>query len=412
MGTFNMPSLGADMEAGTLVEWLKRPGDPVHRGDIVAVVETEKGAIEVEIFEDGQIEALLVSEGEKVPVGTPLARIAGTGEPSPKAEAMARPEIATLPAKPTPSAAPGREIPSPKPASVLAPALEMPSRPAAEAPRAGATARASPAARRLAIQLGLDLSAIHGSGPGGAVIRADLEQAAAPAKPPAKERSGIDREQMRRAIAAAMARSNREIPHYYLSHSFDAGAARRAVNEFNARQPPEGRILLGALLVKAVALAMRDFPEFNGAFGPEGFRPSKATHVGVAVAIRGGGLAAPAIHDTDRLSLPELMARMRDMIGRVRRGGLRSSELSDPTVTVSSLGERGVEALLPVIYPPQVAIVGFGALQQRPWVIEDRVEPRPVLTASLAGDHRANDGHRGALLLRRIEELLQNPETL
>jgi pyruvate dehydrogenase E2 component (dihydrolipoamide acetyltransferase) len=396
MGTFTMPSLGADMEAGTLVEWLKRPGDPVRRGDIVAVVETEKGAIEVEIFEDGQVEQLLVGEGEKVPVGTPLAWIAGIGEPPPKAAPADVPVIEKLPTKPAP---------------VPAPPLEALPRPAAEAPRAGAAVRASPAARRLAAELGLDISAVHGTGPGGAVVRADLEQAAAQ-KRPAKGRPGIDLDQMRRAIAAAMARSKREIPHYYLSHSLDASAARETVDEFNAGQPPEARILLGALLVKAVALAMRDFPEFNGAFGPEGFRPSEAIHVGVAVAIRGGGLAAPAIHDTDRLSLPDLMARMRDMIGRVRRGGFRSSELSDPTVTVSSLGERGVEALLPVIYPPQVAIVGFGAVRPRPWVVEDRVEPRPVVTASLAGDHRVSDGHRGALLLRRIEELLQDPEKL
>ncbi|MGZ8350860.1 MAG: dihydrolipoamide acetyltransferase family protein [Allosphingosinicella sp.] len=394
MGTFDMPSLGADMEAGTLVEWLKRPGDPVHRGDIIAVVETEKGAIDVEIFEDGTVESLLVGEGEKVPVGTPLARIAGTGEPPPKAEPTAVPDIEKL---------------APKPAPVPAPTVETLPRPAAEVPHSGAAVRASPAARRLAAELGLDISAITGSGPDGAVIRADLERSA---KPPEKERAGIDLDQMRRAIAAAMARSKREIPHYYLSHSFDAGAASEAVDEFNSGQPPEGRILLGALLVKAVALAMRDFPEFNGAFGPDGFRPSAAIHVGVAVAIRGGGLAAPAIHDTDQLGLPDLMARMRDMIGRVRRGGFRSSELSDPTVTVSSLGERGVEALLPIIYPPQVAIVGFGALQQRPWIVGDRVEPRPVLTASLAGDHRVSDGHRGALLLRRIEELLQNPESL
>jgi pyruvate dehydrogenase E2 component (dihydrolipoamide acetyltransferase) len=270
--------------------------------------------------------------------------------------------------------------------------------------------RASPAARRLAAERGVDVGGIQGSGPGGATIRADVERAARQARE--KPRAGIDLSQMRRAIAAAMARSKREIPHYYLSHSFDATAAKAAIERFNAGQPPEGRLLLGALLVKATAVAMHDFPEFNGFFEPDGFRPSEAIHVGVAIAIRGGGLAAPAIHDTDRLSLPELMVRMRDLVGRVRRGGFRSSEIADPTVTVSSLGERGVEALLPVIYPPQVAIIGFGTPLERPWAVEGSIAPRPVLTVTLAGDHRVSDGHRGALLLRRIEELLNDPERL
>lgn len=381
------------MEAGTLVEWLKRPGDPVKRGDIVAVVETEKGAIEVEIFEDGRIEELLVGEGAKVPVGTPLARIAGAIAVPTAPEAAVRPEVVPAPA--------------PAPSPVAAPAPEPPGAHVEPIQRG---TRASPAARRLAAERGIDIAGVVGSGPGGSVIRVDVERAAAQA--PEKPRKGIDLGQMRRAIAAAMARSKREIPHYYLSHTFDATAAKEAVEQWNAGRPPEGRLLLGTLLVKATALAMRDLPEFNGFFGPDGFTPSVGIHVGIAIAIRGGGLAAPAIHDTDQLSLPELMVRMRDLVGRVRRGGFRSSEIADPTVTVSSLGERGVEALLPVIYPPQVAIVGFGTPQERPWVVDGQIAPRRVLTATLAGDHRASDGHRGALLLRRIEDLLQHPDKL
>jgi pyruvate dehydrogenase E2 component (dihydrolipoamide acetyltransferase) len=384
-----MPSLGADMEAGTLVEWMKRAGDQVERGDIVAVVETDKGAIEVEIFETGRIEELLVEEGAKVPVGTPLARIAGEGAPAPLPEVSPATMVA----------------PSALPSAVPAPATPLPS----GVPTAGGQ-RVSPAARRLASERGIDLAGIAGSGPGGSVIRADIERVAAHA--PKKAAKGVDLGLMRRAIAAAMARSKREIPHYYLSHSFDATAAHEAVEKWNDGQPPEGRILLGALLVKATALALREFPEFNGFFGPEGFAPSKRIHLGIAIAIRGGGLAAPAIHDTDRLPLGELMARMRDLVGRVRRGGFRSSEIADPTATVSSLGDRGVEALLPVIYPPQVAIFGFGTVQVRPWVADGRIAPRRVLTATLAADHRVSDGHRGALLLRRIEDLLQESDKL
>lgn len=385
MATFNMPSLGADMEAGTLVEWLKHPGDEVHRGDIIAVVETDKGAIEVEIFEDGRIEKMLVAEGTKVPVGTPLATIAVAGE------AVAEPAVAAEPA------------PTPKPAPVAAPAPAAPV--AARAP-----GRASPAARKLAAELGLDLGAVGGSGPGGAIVRADVARAAEH-KAPAR-RHGVDLLQMRRAIAAAMARSKREIPHYYLAHSFDVTRAQQALARYNAERLPAERLLFGTYLVKAVALAMRDFPEFNGFHGLDGFAPSKAIHVGVAIAIRGGGLAAPAIHDTDRLSLAELMVKMRDLVGRVRHGGFRSSELADATVTVSSLGERGIETMFPIIYPPQVAILGFGAVLPRPWPVGSEVQVRPVLTATLAADHRASDGHRGALLLQRIEELLTTPEAL
>lgn len=382
MGTFNMPSLGADMEAGTLVEWLKHAGDLVRRGDIVAVVETHKGAIEIEIFEDGTIEELLVPEGEKVPVGTPMARIAGAGE-APVEQAV----------PPVPKAA---SLPAVQPIKVAAPRV---------------AGRASPAARRLAAEHGIDVSRITGSGPDGAVVRTDVEMALA-AQPPARQRAGLDLGQMRLAIAAAMARSKREIPHYYLAHSIDASASTNAIEDYNSARVPEDRILLGALLLKAVALSMREFPEFNGFYQDHAFQPSKAIHVGVAVSIRGGGLASPAIHDTDQLPIGELMTKLRDLIARVRRGSFRSSELTDATVTVSSLGERGVESLLPIIYPPQVAIVGFGTVQERPWVVDGQVAPRPVLTVTLAADHRVSDGHRGALLLRRIEDLLREADKL
>ena len=359
------------MEAATLVEWQKQPGDVVKRGDIIAVVETDKGAIEVEVFDDGPVTRLLVEPGTKVPVGTPLAII-------------------------------GKEEVIPSPAAAPTDAEPMQVRPAAiEAPAVPAAA-ASPAARKRALELGVDLADVKGSGPGGAVTLSDIEGAKRP--------SSADR--MRKAIAAAMARSKREIPHYYLSHSFDASAAQDHVNSFNAARPPEDRILLGALLMKTVARALREFPEFNGFYGPDGRQESDAIHVGMAISMRGGGLVAPAIHDTDTLAVADLMIKMRDLVDRVRRGGFRSSEISDSTITVSSLGDRGVEMLLPIIYPPQVAIVGFGTPEDRPWVVGSKVVTRPVMTVTLAADHRTSDGHRGALLLRRIEQLLGDPQSL
>jgi pyruvate dehydrogenase E2 component (dihydrolipoamide acetyltransferase) len=217
---------------------------------------------------------------------------------------------------------------------------------------------------------------------------------------------------MRAAIAVAMSRSKREIPHYYLSNTVDVGAATAFIGTMNAERPPERRLLLGALFVKATAMAAKTFPEFNGAFETGAYRPSAAIHVGVAISIRGGGLVAPAIHDVVDLALDDLMAAMRDLIGRVRAGRFRSSEIADPTITVSSLGERGVEALYGVIYPPQVAIVGFGKVVERPWVVGAALVARPLVTTTLAADHRVSDGHRGALFLAKIGELLQRPEAL
>ncbi|MES2896855.1 MAG: dihydrolipoamide acetyltransferase family protein [Pseudomonadota bacterium] len=395
MAEFLMPSLGADMEAGTLVEWLVKPGAVVKRGDIVAVVETQKGAIEIEVFEEGVVERFLVEPGATVPVGTPLAVIRGEAEPAGE-EAAPSPVIAAEPAAPAPVA--------PEP---VAPAARPPPAPSAATPE---HVRASPAARRLATERGVDLAKVSGTGPGGAIQLADIESLAAPA--PASRPPAFDFSQMRAAIAAAMSRSKREIPHYYLWETVELRAASAWVARANAEQPPDKRLLLAALFVKATAVAARAYPEFNGFFEEGAFRQSTAVHVGLAIALRGGGLAAPAIHDTADLDLDTLMERMRDLVGRVRAGRFRSSEVADPTITVSSLGERGVEALFGVIYPPQVAIVGFGKVVERPWVVDGAIGPRPVATVTLAADHRVSDGHRGALFLAEIGRLLQHPEAL
>jgi pyruvate dehydrogenase E2 component (dihydrolipoamide acetyltransferase) len=387
MGTFTMPSLGADMEDGILVEWLKAQGDTVARGDIIAVVETEKGAIEIEIFEDGKIEEILVPEGRKVPVGSPLATISGTGE-AVVSETVEPAMPLVLEEPEAPEAAP--EI------VTIRPAIEEMSE-----------VRGSPAARLFARKHDIDLNGIAGTGPGGAIQLRDVE-AAKPAPP----QRGIDLDAMRHAIAASMSRSKREIPHYYLTHRIDVNIAQKWLKNYNLQRPPPDRILFGALLVKAAALAIRDYPEFNGLYEQDRFKTSQAVHAGVAIAIRGGGLAAPAIQNADRLSLAELMAQMRDLIGRVRRGSFRASELTSSTMTVNSLGERGVEGVLPIIYPPQVAIIGFGKIMEQPWVVEGEIVARPIVQMTLAADHRVSDGHRGGLLLNAIAEKLDAPENL
>jgi pyruvate dehydrogenase E2 component (dihydrolipoamide acetyltransferase) len=395
MAEFLMPILTADMSAGTLVEWRKQPGDALKRGDIIALVETDKGLIDIEVFTPGVLEKIVVQPGATVPTGAVLALIREeepTGMPAP----------AVAPPPPPPP------HPGPLP-------LTRERRAAPVAPAPPGRLRISPLARKLAAELGIDPAMVRGTGAGGAIRREDIEQAAAAraAAPAEKPRAALDRQaRLRQAIGAAMARSKREIPHYYLATTIDMHRALTWLAEENLRRPVTDRLLYGVLLLKAVALALEEVPELNSVWrGSEPVR-SEAVHLGVAISLRGGGLIAPALHDTAGQSLGDLMRRFRDLVQRARSGGLRSSELSDPTITVTSLGEQGVETVFGVIFPPQVAIVGFGKLVERPWALAGQVVARPVVTATLSADHRVSDGHRGGLFLAAVDRLLQEPARL
>ncbi len=389
-----MPSLGADMEGGTLVEWLVRPGDPIKPGDILAVVETHKGAIEIEGYTPGVMDRYLVEPGTAVAVGAPLALIRTLEEPTTQAPASPpTPAPALAPALP---ARPGAAPPSP------------PAQPATGSESSRERVRASPAARRAAAQRGLDLESIPGTGPEGSVRLEDVSAFEAPERRPV----GFDPMKMREAIAAAMSRSKRDIPHYYLADTIDIQLAVDWLEQVNAARAPEERLLMGALFMKAAAVAAGRYTEFNGTFEDGVFRPSLAIHLGMAIAMRGGGLAAPAIHDAAALTLDDLMVRMRDLVVRARTGRFRSSEIAEGTLTVSSLGERGVELLFGVIYPPQVAIIGFGKVILRPWINAGVIQPRSTVSITLAADHRVSDGRRGASFVNEIGRLLQTPEAL
>lgn len=400
---FRLPMLGADLDVGTLVEWHVAPGGQVHRGDIVAVVETEKGAIDIEIFEDAVFEELLVQPGTRIAVGTVLATLRG---------APARPGAI--------SGAPGAAPPPPAPA-----------RSAALGDRS--RIRVSPVARRYAVQAGLDLGTVQGTGPDGAISLADVEHAIAAAAKPAVSpsspaaavaatmsagaESAAPRERLpvqpaREVIAAAMSRAKREIPHYYLWLTMDCTAAADWLAARNAHVPVEERVLFPALVLRAIAIAAMERPGFNGYYREGCYEALEDVHLGVAIARHGGGLVAPALLDAGAKPLPRLMQEFRDLVSRARAGRLRSRELAAATLTVTSLGDIGVDGVLPIIYPPQVAIVGVGQVAQRPWVADGRVVPRSTLTLSLGADHRVSDGRAGAQFLADVQAALQAPEQL
>jgi pyruvate dehydrogenase E2 component (dihydrolipoamide acetyltransferase) len=382
MTEFKMPSLGADMDEGKLLEWKVQPGDAVKRGQVIAVVDTSKAAVEVEAWADGVVSELLTQPGETVAVGTVMARIHGVAS----AEGI--------------SAKQSEEMPAPR-------------------------KPASPAARKRARALDVDVGQVTGTGAQGAVTVEDVERAArihekkeereartteAPTeRPPVASAKALE---MRRAIAAAMSRSKREIPHYYLSQMVPMRRALDWLTAENAKRAVTERLLMGVLQLKAVALTLREFPDFNGFWKDGAYQPAAGIHVGVAISLRQGGLVAPAIHDVAELALDELMRALSDLVLRARAGSLRSSEMSDPTVTVTNLGDQGVDAVHGVIYPPQVALVGFGRLAERPWAENGMIGAMPTAVASLSADHRASDGHRGARFLAAIAAHLQEPGTL
>ena len=387
---FKLPSLGAEMEQGTLLEWRVKAGDGVKKGDIVAVVDTSKSAIDVEIWQEGMVYELAMEVGQKVPVGTVMVRLLEPGETPEHAQAQIREAASAAKAAPA-AAVPAMRAGTPTPA------------PAAP----GARQASSPAARARARELDVDLNTVTGTGPRGAVTREDVEKAAAARAQP-KDHAA----EMRIAIGAAMARSKRDIPHYYLATDIPLVRVSQWLAARNQGRPITERMLLAVPLLKAVARALRKYPELNGYFREGRFVPGDGIHLGVAISLRQGGLIAPAIRDVASMDLDQLMRRLTDLVARARALTLRSSEMSDATVTVTNLGDQGVELVQGVIYPPQVALVGFGKVTERPRVENGAIVAMPAVTASLSADHRASDGHRGGLFLAEIARLLQEPEKL
>lgn len=536
---FRMPSLGADMDEGTVLEWLVKPGDTVARGDVVAVVDTSKAAIDVECFDSGVIEEILVPPGRTVPVGTPLATI-GTADgarpgPAPQEPVVPAAEAPSAPAAaveeapggragglpPTPPAAPEERLGAPavaagvpstppaahaepfgapavpaagspaaveRPGTPAVPAIGTPPAPPAAQEREPAAPPASgeshvppapvpkprpvvvgPLVRKLAAELGVDLEAVRGTGRSGAITRSDVHRAAGPRKTPAPAvrvehtsarrkvtpyarrlagELGVDLSSLsgsgsggvvraadvraarpapvvtgktiapavdraataRRVTAKLMARSKREIPHYYLSTTVDMSAAMARLTALNRDLPIERHVLPIALVLGACARAAAKVPQLNGFWTGDRFEAGDGVHLGMAVSLRGGGLIVPVIANAADLGPVDVMDRVRDLVTRARSGRLRGSELTGATITVTNLGDRGVESVFGVIHPPQVALVGVGKVVERPWAVGGLLGVRPVVTVTLSADHRATDGRTGARFLEIVEKLLTAQE--
>lgn len=377
---FQMPSLGADMEDGTLIEWKKKPGDVVKRGDIIAEVDTQKGLIEIEVFDEGTIAELLIQEGTKVPVGTKMALI----QPS--------------------------TIEAEKPIE-LHPIMEKISEPIIEEKTDTISIKASPLAKKMAQENHIDLSKIIGTGPDGAITKEDIDVSIKQSETAETEKISTPSEAIRMAVAAAMSKSNREIPHYYLEKKIDMTKALAWLQEANKQRTVANRLLPVVLFIKAMAKSLKEVPDLNAVW-ENGLLQKTEINIGFVVSLRNGGIIVPAIPQSDTKNADEIMTALNDLIPRARALKLRSSELSSSTITLTNLGDAGADTVFGIIYPPQVAIVGLGNITEQPFAENGMLGIRSLANVTLAGDHRATDGLTGSRFLSSLDKNLQNPEAL
>ncbi len=401
---FAMPSLGADMDDGVIVEWLIEPGDRVSRGQVVAVVETDKSEIEVEIFQDARVEELLVPAGVRVAVGTPIARLGGVVGAESTTAASQRQGSITSPvlrrladrldvdqAMLVGSGAGGRV----RRDDLMAAVATRPQR------------RLTPRARRLAAEGGVDPSSL----PGDSVITgADIEDVSARgvevrdrgSHGPAVSDPVAETDPMRARIASLMERSWAEIPHFHISDRIDLTEMLDRLEVHNSRVGPAGRVLPAAVLLCAVARAARRVPAVNGWWIDGAFEAAAAVDLAVVVARRGGGIIAPTIGSADELGIVEMMEQLNGVVGRARAQRLRTTDTAPASLTVTNLGDLGAETVHGVILAPQVALVGFGAIREHVVAVDGLIGVRPMVSATITGDHRSFDGLVAARFLGQI----------
>jgi pyruvate dehydrogenase E2 component (dihydrolipoamide acetyltransferase) len=405
-----MPQMGADMKEGTLIRWLKNEGEEVKRGEAIAEIETDKANIEIEAFESGIFRKTLAKPGDVVAVGQIIGVIGAATEDISKYEAARAPEPAMAGAATRPAAA-----------TAAAPPKQAP-------PGGDGHIRASPVARRMAEEKGIDLNRVSGTGPDGRITREDVEafvrgQPAAPERPseapphPAPPPSGraspaegpvVSMSRMRQAIARRMAKSKREAPHYYVTVDVDMTEAQRLRSQLNAGLGEGAHVSVNDLLVKASAKALQRYPMFNTWIVDEQVQQQEAQNVCIAIALE-EGLIAPAILDCGRKTVVEIAQASRSLAERARSGSLKPDEFSAGTFTVSNLGMYGIDELIAIIQPPQTAILGVGRIKPQPVARDGNVTVADVMTLALSGDHRVTDGALGAQFLGEIKRLLEAP---
>jgi len=423
-----MPALSPTMEEGTLAKWHVKKGDTVKSGDVIAEIETDKATMEVEAVDEGVVEDILVAEGsENVKVNTPIARLAGEGESAP-----------------APAAAPKAEAKAPEPAKAAeAPKAEAP-KPAAAPAAAPVAAKAadggrifaSPLARRLAEQKGIDLSAVTGSGPHGRIVKFDIDQAqpgaakapaAAPAGAPAPaaaprqvqslEQMGIapgsyeliPLDGMRKTVARRMTESFRDVPHFPLTIDIELDELLAARTKINAMLEKQGvKVSVNDMVLKAAAVALMRVPEANASYTPEGIAMHKHADIAMAVAVP-GGLITPIIRACETKGLAQIATEAKDLAERARTKKLKPEEFQGGTFSVSNLGMFGIKSFASIINEPQGAILSVGAGEKRPVVRGDKLEIATVMSVTLTCDHRVVDGAVGARFLAAFKPLIEDP---
>jgi pyruvate dehydrogenase E2 component (dihydrolipoamide acetyltransferase) len=414
-----MPKLGFDMAEGTLVEWSKSVGDNVAEGDVVALIETDKANVEVTSFKSGVLRALLVEAGAAVPVGQPIAVIGSADEAI---------DLAALGME---GGAPpkGAEKPAEKPAGVPAP-TPAPA-PAEEAPAEVFEGRlpASPVARRMADELGIDLDQVRGSGPGGRVIKQDIEtylkereQVAEKAPPPpiptpsyAPTMEPYHAEPLspiRRTTGRRMVESKQQAPHFYITVEVDMAAAMGLREQLNVLLPEDERLSVNDLIVKAAAIALQKFPHINASFAGEEIRVHDQINIGIAVA-RDVGLLTTVIRDCDKKSLGQIARDARELVGRAREGRMRAEDMVGATFTISNLGMFDVESFIAIINPPQAAILAVGTVKRVPVVdAGGQLAAGTRMKATISADHRVTDGAEAARFMQAFKAVLEQPMQL
>lgn len=409
MANVTMPQLGFDMQEGTLVRWLKQPGDAVQRGEPIAEIETDKAVIEIEAFESGTLTKLLVEEGTTVPVGEPIA-VLDTGEEGEAADAA--------PTGPAPDHAATGDGAATAPTTAAAPPAPEPSIQPGGDPAAadgGPRVKASPLARRLASEHGVNLRQLSGSGPGGRIVKADVLQAAqarpaAPAAPsaPAAEDRVVPLTRMRQTIARRMTESKQQAPHFYVTMAVDMDKAMELRASLNELGDGETRVSVNDLVVKAAAIALQKHPSLNASFEGDAIRIHGAVHMAIAVALE-DGLITPVIRDAHAKSLLQIAQEARELAEAARTGGLRPDQYQGGTFTISNLGMFGVEEFSAIINPPQGAILAVSAVREEAVVRDGQLAVGRVMRVTVSADHRVADGAQVALFLQELKHILENP---